>query len=81
MRLRTIPTGWFGVGCKRDVPRDACFVARNGKVYIWVTREHLDDLSQFTMAVLDIAAAIQEPQTLNVQNGGLSFSPGYTSPP
>ena len=33
------------------------------------------------MAVLDIAAAIQEPQTLNVQGGGLSFSPGYTAPP
>jgi hypothetical protein len=32
------------------------------------------------MAVLDIATAIQEPKTLNVQESGLSFSPGFTAP-
>ncbi len=32
------------------------------------------------MAILDIATAIQEPQTLSLQGGGLSFSPGYTAP-
>jgi hypothetical protein len=79
--LRTIPSGWFGIGCKRDVPKDACYVARNGKVYVWVTKEHCDELSRFTMTVLDIATAIQEPQMLSVQGGGLSFSPGYAAPP
>ena len=78
--LQTIPTGWFGVGSRRDVPRDACLVAHEGKVYVWVTSENRDDLSKFTMAVLDIATAIQEPQALNVQGGGLTFSPGYTAP-
>jgi hypothetical protein len=78
--LQSIPTGWFGVGRWRDVPKDACYVAHEGKVYIWVTEEHRDDLSQFTMAVLDIATAIQEPETLNVQGSGLSFSPGFTAP-
>ena len=63
-----------------DVPKDACFVAHEGKVYVWVTKEHCDDLSKFTMAILDIATAIQEPQTLSLQGGGLSFSPGYTAP-
>lgn len=79
--LQSIPTGWFGVGCKRDVPRDACYVACSGKVYVWVTRDHCAELSQFTMALLDIAAAIQEPSTLSLQTGGLTFSPGYTAPP
>ena len=78
--LQSIPTGWFGVGRWRDVPKDACYVAHEGKVYIWVTADHRDDLSKFTMAVLDIATAIQEPETLNVQGSGLSFSPGFTAP-
>ena len=77
--LQTIPTGWFGVGSKREVPRDACFVAHDGKVYVWVTPDHRDDLSKFTMAVLDIATAIQEPQSLSIQGGGVSFSPGYSA--
>jgi hypothetical protein len=79
--LQSIPTGWFGVGSWRDVPKDACFVAHDGKVYVWVTRDHRDDLSKFTMVVLDIATAIQEPETLSVQGTGLNFSPGFTAPP
>jgi hypothetical protein len=78
--LKTIPTGWFSVGCKRDVPKDASYVAHEGKTYVWVTSEHRDDLSKFTMSVLDIATTIQEPQTLSVQGGGLTFSPGYSAP-
>ena len=78
--LQQIPAGWFGVGSRHDVPKDACFVAHEGKVYVWVTQEHRDELSKFTMAILDIATAIQEPETLTVQGGGLSFSPGYTAP-
>jgi len=79
--LKEIPTGWFGVGRKHDVPRHACYVAHEGKVYVWVTTEHREDLSKFTMQVLDIATAIQEPSTLNLEGGGLNFSPGFTPPP
>ena len=68
------PTGWFGVGRWHDVPKDACYVAHEGRVYVWVTKEHRDDLSKFTMAVLDIATAIQEPETLDIQRSGLSFT-------
>jgi hypothetical protein len=78
--LQSISTGWFGLGRWRDVPKDACFVAHEGKVYVWVTEEHREDLSKFTMAILDIATAIQEPETLNIQGAGLSFSPGFTAP-
>ena len=79
--LKAIPTGWFGIGTSRDVPKDACFVAHQGNVYVWVMKEHRDDLSKFTMAVLDIATAIQEPQTLSLQGGGLNFSlESYSTP-
>ncbi len=78
--LQMIPTGWFSVGRRHDVPKNACYVAHEGKVYVWVTRDHRDDLSKFTMAILDIATAIQEPETLSLQGGGLSFSPGFTPP-
>ena len=78
--LQSIPSGWFGVGGKRDVPKNACYVAREGKVYVWVTPENLAELGKFTLAVLDIATTIQEPETLNVQGSGLSFSPGFTAP-
>lgn len=78
--LQAIPTGWFGVGRWRDVPKDACMVAHEGKTYIWVTRDHREDLSKFTMTILDIATAIQEPSTLTMQGGGLNFSPSFTPP-
>jgi hypothetical protein len=78
--LQAVPSGWFGVGRWHDVPKDACYVARQGKIYVWVTEDHRDELSQFTMQILDIATAIQEPETLNFQGSGLSFSPGFTAP-
>jgi hypothetical protein len=79
--LQSIPTGWFGVGRKRDVPRNAAYVAHEGKVYVWVCPEHRAELSRFTLALLDIATAIQEPETLTLQGGGVAFSPGFTAPP
>jgi hypothetical protein len=79
--LRSIPTRWFGVGGKHDVPKEACYVAREGKVYVWVTPECRADLSKFTMVILDIATAVQEPETLAVQGAGVNFSPGFSAPP
>jgi hypothetical protein len=79
--LQSVPTGWFGVGGKHDVPKEACYVAREGKVYVWVTPERRADLSKFTMVILDIATAVQEPETLAVQGAGVNFSPGFSAPP
>ena len=31
--------GWFHVGRKKDVPRDACYVGRHGQRYVWVGPE------------------------------------------
>jgi hypothetical protein len=79
--LRAIPTGWFGIGGKHDVPKNACYVAQEGKVTVWVTPEHRAELSKFTLVILDIATAVQEPETLAVQGAGVNFSPGFTAPP
>ncbi len=49
-----VPVGWFCVGRKSDVPRDACFVGHYCDNYVWVTPNHFDDLSHFTLIVLGV---------------------------
>jgi hypothetical protein len=78
--LHNVPMGWFGVGKKHDVPKNACFVAKDGHTYVWVMPEHRADLSKFVLIVMDLSNAIQEPESLSIQ-GGLNFSPGFTAPP
>ena len=50
-----LPRGWYAVGSKHDVPRDACFVANYCDTYVWVTAGGLDGFTRFTITVLDIA--------------------------
>ena len=47
--------GWYCVGRKCDVPKNACYVAHCGKRYIWVTGDGLEGLSRLTLAVLNVA--------------------------
>lgn len=61
-----IPTGWYGVGCKKDVPRDACHVGRSGDTYAWVTADGLEGLSRFTMTVLELATGKPHAPTKTV---------------
>jgi hypothetical protein len=53
------PRGWYGVGCKKDVPRCACYVGHHagchGDVYVWVTADGMNGLATFTMGALDLA--------------------------
>ncbi len=49
-----VPVGWFCVGRKCDVPKDACFVGHHCDNYVWVMPEHVQDLSHFTLIVLGI---------------------------
>ncbi|HEY4310544.1 MAG TPA: hypothetical protein VGN12_13920 [Pirellulales bacterium] len=49
-----VPVGWFCVGCKRDVPKDACFVGHYCDRYVWVMPDRVEDLSHFTLIVLGI---------------------------
>jgi len=58
-----LPRGWYYVGCKNDVPPDACYVAHYCDTYVWVTYEGIDGLTRFTITVLDIATGeIHAPQ-------------------
>jgi hypothetical protein len=50
-------SGWFSVGKKKDVPKDACYVGCYKGTYVWVMPEGLEDLANTTMAVLDIVHA------------------------
>jgi hypothetical protein len=49
-----VPVGWFCVGRKKDVPRDACFVGHYCDHYVWVMPNRVEDLSQFTILILGI---------------------------
>jgi hypothetical protein len=49
------PRGWYGVGGKKDVPTDACYVGCHGCTYVWVTPEEMNSLATFTMGALDLA--------------------------
>lgn len=44
--------GWYNLGSKRDVPRNACYVGRCGDCYAWVTPDGMPGLSRFTLVVL-----------------------------
>src|SRR5262249_25757311 len=52
-----VPTGWYGTGCKADVPRAACYVGQCGTTYVGVTPDGLEGLTRFSMTVLELATA------------------------
>jgi hypothetical protein len=57
------PRGWYGVGGKKDVPRDACYVGCHCRTYVWVTPEGMNGLALFTMGALDLATGkLRTPQ-------------------
>jgi hypothetical protein len=74
-QYREIPTGWFGCGRKRDVPRDACFVGHYKNCYTWVCPAHRSELAEFTLIVLNLASVVEETQVISPPSG-VAFSPG-----
>ena len=50
-----IPMGWYCVGCKKQVPKNACYVGHYGEMYVWVMPEGVEGLSCFTMTVMELA--------------------------
>jgi hypothetical protein len=46
---------WLNIGCKADVPREACYIGRHGGTYVWVMPAAISNLSDFTLKILDIA--------------------------
>lgn len=71
--------GWFSVGAKCDVPKDACFVGHCGKTYAWVMPNQMRDLANFTLVILDIAT-YQSSGTRNPSPGSFGY-PGILPPP
>jgi len=63
---RAIPKGWFGVGTKHQVPRDARFCGSYHDVYVWVTDDGLDGLSRFYLTILRIALLEANRRTAQV---------------
>jgi hypothetical protein len=61
-----IPMGWYDVGRKQDVPKDACYVAHYNDVYVWVAPQGLEGLSRFTMTVIDLATGKPHAPTKTV---------------
>ncbi len=62
------PRGWYGVGCKKDVPKDACYVGRYCDTYVWVLPGGMNSLSLFTMGALDLATGkSRTPQLTEVR--------------
>jgi hypothetical protein len=73
--LAAIGPGWFCVGCKRDIPKAACYVGRCGDCYVWVLPEGCEALTELTFTVLKLSTLIKETQTL-ISPGSVKFSPG-----
>jgi hypothetical protein len=73
--LARIQPGWFHVGRRRDVPKDACYFGRSGDCYVWVMPDGREELTEFTLTVMKISSLIKETQTL-VSPGSVKFSPG-----
>ena len=73
--LASIGTGWFHVGRKRDVPRDACYVGNYCDCWVWVTADGREQLTEFTLSAMKLSTLIKETQTL-ISPGSVKFSPG-----
>ena len=73
--LAAIRPGWFHVGRRRDVPKDACYVGHDGDRYVWVCADGRAALTEFTLTVLKLASLIKETETL-INPGSVKFSPG-----
>jgi hypothetical protein len=46
------PPGWYHIGCRKDVPKDACYVGRWRGRYAWVTPDGMPQLARFTATTL-----------------------------
>ncbi len=52
---------WLKIGCRRDVPREACYVGHHGQVHVWVLPEGIEGLSELTLKILDVATHEDAP--------------------
>jgi len=75
------PRGWYGVGRKKDVPKDACYVGCHCKTYVWVLPGATNELALFTMGALDLATGkLRTPQETMRQRWRQSAQGGPSRP-
>ncbi len=73
--VETIPSDWFAVGGKRDIPRNARYVGRFHDRYAWVCPGvGCHELAEFTAKILDFADLIKDRSVLTV-TGGPQYAP------
>ncbi len=60
--LNAMHPGWVHFGSKVEVPHAARYVGHYGCTYAWVLEDGEDELTKFTLAVLDIATAVAPAQ-------------------
>ena len=75
-----LPPGWFQVGERKDVPKNACYVG-HAKIccrecYVWVCPDGLRALADFTLSILKLSSTFQETQVLTVPMG-IQYSPAF----
>lgn len=68
---RAMQPGWYGLGSKKDVPKQACYVGHYCDRYAWVMPDHVAELSQLTLAILNIAttqqAVVADPEGARIK--------------
>jgi hypothetical protein len=77
--LKEIPSGWFGVGRKHDVPHNACYVGHYGKCYTWVCPENVESLTAFSLSIAKLSTVIKGRQV--IASPGVQYSPGFSFAP
>jgi hypothetical protein len=75
--LKKIRPGWYQVGRKHDVPKNASYVAHCKDLYVWVYPDGVEGLTEFTLSILEMASAIHPAPPISMGSGGVSYSPGF----
>lgn len=57
-------TGWFRIGRKKDIPKNACYWGSYCDTYVWVCRDGVGELTHLTSVILDFALRSPEPDPL-----------------
>lgn len=50
--------GWYGAGCKKQIPACVLYVGHFRDRYVWVSQAGADDFARLTLMILDFATAI-----------------------
>jgi hypothetical protein len=73
-------TPWVGRGCKKDVPKCACYIGHyrgcQGDCYAWIMPAQMKTLRDFTLLILALVPEDVQENSLPRLGIGAAFSPG-----